>query len=532
MTHIVNRLRSAFERYGPLTALKIQGEQISYQKLNCLAWQVAGYLLEQDKSCGRVGIFVQRELAAYQGVLGALYADRTYVPINPKSSAEKIRSIVAQANISTLILSEAQLIEHRVLFEALGIEHFLVPDLVASRDLVSKNFPLFNVVGCDWLSEYKSIQSVPYTDSIYIMFTSGSTGVPKGVPINDLNLSSFLDSYQAHFDFEPGFIASQTFDFSFDPSVADLFFTWSHGGQVTVLTQDELYCPSDYIQREEIQIWASVPALAEFMRKLGALEDNAFPLLQRSIFCGEALTKSLAQEWKRAAPNSSIENWYGPTETTIYIAHKAISDLELEDASTNHYVPIGDGLTGHELRIVDTNHGLLEKGGKGELVIKGPQLSGGYLDDLKKTNQSFCAMPWDKTVDNRWYKTGDLVWMDDNGDFCYSGRLDNQIKISGRRIELGEIERCLQVYGGLDPVVVVPVFDDEGIIVHLVAFTTVPLARAQLREINALCKEYIEPIFYPKKIRSIAAFPINFSGKVDRKRLAAEAAGQVESALV
>lgn len=528
MAHIVNRLKEAFDRYAPLAALKIQGDSFSYQQLSDLAWQVAGYLLEKDSTKGCVGIFVQRELSAYQGVLGALFAGRTYVPINPKSSVDKISSIIKQANVSTLIVSAAQYREYGLLFAALGVEHLIVPELGTLNEEDDLNRSTLSVVGADSLIQYRADSSVAYSEHLYIMFTSGSTGVPKGVAINNRNLTSFLDSYETHFNFSPGFIASQTFDFSFDPSVADLVYTWLHGGQVTALTKDELYCPSEYIKRENIQVWASVPALAEFLRQLGGLEDNAFPSIERSIFCGEALTKSLASAWRKAAPNSTVENWYGPTETTIYITHKEITAVELADASANHYVPIGKGLAGHELCVVDADCQLIDLGGKGELVIKGPQLSKGYLGDSKRTDQAFVAMPWDSGEDNRWYKTGDLVWVDSKGDLCYSGRIDNQIKISGRRIELGEIERCLQVYGGVDPVVVVPIYKEDGIVDRLVAYTTMPLDKKQLKEVNVHCRAHLEPIFYPKKIFSIAALPTNHNGKVDRKQLVVDASGEVE----
>ncbi|PCJ22092.1 MAG: hypothetical protein COB04_01155 [Gammaproteobacteria bacterium] len=529
MTHIVGRLISAFEHYGPLTALKILDKKYSYGELYRLSLQMAGYLASEDSTSGAVGILVQRELAAYQGVLGALFANRTYVPINPQSSTEKIKSIVKQANISTLVISEAQLYEYRGLLETLDLDSLLVPELTASSENEAREASLPRVIDQGVLATFEGAVGGGYSDSLYIMFTSGSTGTPKGVPINNRNLTSFINAYQSHFDFEPGFIASQTFDFSFDPSVADLIFTWLHGGQVTALTKEELYCPSDYIVREGIQVWASVPALAEFIRQLGALEENSFPSIERSIFCGEALTKSLAKAWRKAAPNSTLENWYGPTETTIYISHKVISDSELQDVDTNHYVPIGAGLGAHELCIVDANHQLVGPEDKGELVIKGPQLCDGYLDEQRKTERAFVAMPWDQSAENRWYKTGDLVWRNAKGDFCYSGRLDNQIKISGRRIELGEVERCLQVYGRLDPVVVVPIYSESGAVDRLVAYTTQSLDKDQIKEVKKRCRNNIEAIFYPKKIVSISKFPTNFSGKVNRKKLTADANDQLEA---
>ena len=513
--HIGKRIFESFARNELRTALKIGDARYSYGRLGELAWQVASCLCEKTVAGQRVGIFVQKQLAAYQGVLGTLFSGRVYVPINPRHSKEKIASIVEQAEISVVITSKSLLLENIGLLYASGIKTVIVPE----QELTEDELPhAFEIIDQQELAQWSGIGRFHCNDDIYLMFTSGSTGVPKGVPINDTNLCAFLDNANKCSQLAPGFVASQTFDLSFDLSVADLFFTWTNGGQLTVLGQEEMYCANEFIQRENIELWFSVPALADFMRQLGALQENAFPSIRRSLFCGEALTKTLARAWRIAAPNSTIENCYGPTETTIFISRREVDEVDLQETTQSHYVPIGEIFADHQCALVDGDNQRVVQGDKGELVVKGDQLSCGYLNNVEKTQQVFLAMPWDRSSNNRWYKTGDLV-SSDGENLYYWGRLDNQIKIAGRRIELGEIEKCLQIYGGLDPVVVVPVYDDEGIIVSLEAYTTVSLDKSRKREIKQHCEGHIEPLFYPKKIHCIEKFPTNLNGKVDRKKL-------------
>lgn len=286
-----------------------------------------------------------------------------------------------------------------------------------------------------------------------------------------------------------------------------------------MLSNEEMYCPSEYIQRENINLWFSVPALASFMNQLGALEENAFPSLKRSLFCGEALTKSLAKTWMRAAPNSTVENLYGPTETTISITRKLVTESDTEQVEKTHFVAIGDIFENHTLALIDSDNAQVQKGETGEIILKGPQLAEEYLNNEEKTHTSFVQMPWDDSCTNRWYKTGDLARFDSSGELIYVGRADNQIKLSGRRMELGEIEHCLVVKGKLDPVVVVPVTNEEGITTHLVAFTTRVLEKEDLSELSSRCLDHLESIFYPKAFYTLDKFPSNYSGKVDRKKL-------------
>jgi acyl-coenzyme A synthetase/AMP-(fatty) acid ligase len=311
--------------------------------------------------------------------------------------------------------------------------------------------------------------------------------------------------------------ASNTYDLTFDLSVADMFFTWTNGGTLCVLPEYEKLLPTEYINREDIGIWSSVPTIISFMNDMGALQPNAFPGIERSLFCGEALTKKLADAWHRAAPNSTLENLYGPTEATIWLSRYEYKPKNHDGDFRNGIVPIGKPFPNHRFELIDSD-GKMVKDSPGEIVYKGPQVSSGYLNNPEKNASTFVKFEWDASNDI-WYKSGDLGIVNNQGDYEFIGRIDNQIKFGGRRVELGEIESTLIKSGDLKTAVVVPFKDEQGVVKALGAFTTSKLNDEKEEDTREVFAKYMDPVFFPKYIISIDAFPQNSSDKIDRNKL-------------
>ena len=248
------------------------------------------------------------------------------------------------------------------------------------------------------------------------------------------------------------------------------------------------------------------------------LKENSFPDLKYSLFCGEALPKGLTDAWQEAAPNSSIENYYGPTEATVSIS-RYLYKKELKTRSFNNEIlPIGKIFYDHSFAIVDEQLNKIKKGEKGQLIIKGNQLAKGYINDSEKTKKVFRKMPWD-TTDGIWYLTGDIAFVNDFEEIEYIGRIDNQLKIAGRRIETGEIEGAILKSNLIKDIVVVPKKDLDGSIIYLIGFTTSDLSNDKRNEINNHALKYIEKLFLPRKIVVIEKMPETSSGKTDRNKL-------------
>lgn len=491
------------QRHESQIALSCQGKAITYGLLNQKSLQIAALLHSRGIQKQNIGILTQRTISAYTGILGTLYAGCSYVPLNPKHPISRLASMIKVARISTLIFDESENIDLPELLKlAGGVNWVLLPE----KD-IENVMPLPEPI----LSGAN--------DLAYIMFTSGSTGIPKGVLVTHANVVSHIDNMTEMYEFAPGDRCSQTFDLSFDPSVSDIFCAWFNGSTLCVLPAEEMYCVSEFIQREKITFWASVPTLANFMIKLGQLNPCAFPSLKHSTFCGEPFPQSVANLWSEAAPNSTIENIYGPTEATVYVTRHVYQKQEQARNYSNKIVPIGLPLPGQRAVLVDENLLAVPAGKIGELCVSGSQVTLGYLDDPEKTAQVFVAMPWDNGVQNRWYKTGDLALFNEDGNLECLGRIDSQIKIGGQRMELGEIEAMLREIVETNDVAVIPTSYVDGMPQGVVAFIAKELSPQNIVEIQGRCKQKLLSPFVPKSIHTLKALPLNTSGKIDRKAL-------------
>jgi amino acid adenylation domain-containing protein len=502
------------EFFKSQVAIKIGNREITYQELNNKALNIAAALVAEGITNETVGLVGQRKASYYFGILGILYAGCHYCPINPKYNASRIKAIIESANIRFLIGDSEDLLK---LETTLGIDDFSASVIVPEGKIPARK---------RWFGEGVLDRTIPIDRPVisnsenlsYLLFTSGSTGTPKGVKVTHSNITSFLMNMASIYKLEPGFKASQTFDFSFDPSVSDMFFTWSQGGQLCVLPEEELMLPSEYIRREKIVYWNSVPSLAVFMNKMGKLTKNCFPDLKFSMFCGEQFPKYIADIWRLAAPNSTIENLYGPTEGTIYISRYLYKSEDTGKIFRNSVIPIGQPFPNHEVAIVDDSGRSVIQGETGEICFKGKQITNGYLNDSVKTNLVFVNFEWD-SICGKWYKTGDLGFVNKDGNVECIGRRDNQIKIAGRRIEIGEIEAVLAKFPAIFDAVVVPVRDANDIVTGCVAFTMNNLSKEEENLIRNETLTFIERVFFPKKIFTIGSFPLTSSGKTDRKAL-------------
>src|SRR5207248_4135238 len=224
-----------------------------------------------------------------------------------------------------------------------------------------------------------------------------------------------------------------------------------NGACVCCPTQKQLIKPGRFINDSRLTAWFSVPSTAVFMRRLGDLKPDLYPGLRLSLFCGEALPLEIAREWALAAPNSVIENIYGPTELTIACTAYRWNDVSSPAECEQGIVPIGEPFANMRALIVDEQLHQLEDGVDGELVMTGPQLSLGYWQDRKRTDEAFVAIPNKRGI---YYKTGDRVRRSGPGQpLVYLGRLDNQVKILGHRVELGEVESAVREVSGIPAVV-------------------------------------------------------------------------------
>ncbi len=515
-TNLIDLLIDRFQKYKDLTGMRVDDRSFTYGEIYNYSINLAKLLKKIEVNSEAVGVVGQRSAASYFSILGIIFAGCHYVPINLKYDDQKKSKIIRDSKIRVLVGSPEDLESINSSIDLANLNNI---------DYLITPYGKFEDKSSHWLDERdcnlmnkSNLNGKNESTLAYVMYTSGSTGNPKGVMVTKANLLSWIENMNDLYPKGIGFIASQTYDLSFDLSVADIFFTFINGGVLSVLSEKEQLMPFDYINNEKIEFWSSVPTLVSFMHKMNFLKPNSFPSIKTSLFCGEPLPKSLADAWMIAAPNSTIENLYGPTEATIWLTRYIYEPGHKGETFTNNNLPIGKPFKKHNIELIDKNENIVMDGSSGEIIYKGPQITLGYLNDKTKTDSVFKTFFWDKSK-SIWYKSGDIGKYNNVGYLECLGRTDSQIKIAGRRIELGELEASLRSIKDLDDIVIVAVKDSENRVKNLIGYTMNNIDEKDILKFRKDSSKNIESIFFPKHIIHIDKFPITPSGKTDRKKL-------------
>jgi amino acid adenylation domain-containing protein len=449
-------MRSA-EQFSERPALIIEGKPLYYWQLREMALRMAATIQAHKEHLDTplVAVFAQRSATAFVSVLGSLLAGTGYVPLNRNFPATRTRFMFERSQCRTIIVDAQSLPQLNALLGGDDRQLLVIaPDL---HDLQThrQQWPRHRFIDARQLESSAAWREPTHDEHAiaYLLFTSGSTGTPKGVMVAHGNVTSFVDYMADRLEVTEQDIASQMFDLTFDLSAFDMFVAWGRGACLCCPSRKTLINPGKFIQDQKLTIWFSVPSTVVLMKQLGLLKPDRFPSLRWSLFCGEPLPVSCAEAWLKAAPNSILENLYGPTELTIactaYRWHPERSAAEAEGG----IVPIGHAYPGMNVLVVDDSLHEVEPGEQGELLMNGPQMALGYWRDPEKTNSAFVVPPGREQI---FYRTGDRVRRPvGDGPLTHLGRTDSQIKVLGHRVELGEVEAAVRQASGMDSVVAV-----------------------------------------------------------------------------
>ncbi len=487
-------------------AIKAGKFEISFGDLAVLARKIAS-ALQPNLNTKRVGILGSRSIPAYAGILGAAWAGATYVPLNMKWPAERLITLLNDLELDALIVdaSGAKLLTPEVL------EH--APELILRSDDAAE------VPGSIAFSEIPGV--APETPAVltedelgYIVFTSGSTGMPKGVMVSCGSLKRYLDETEKWMGLTQADRIAEAHDITFDLSIHNMFLAWREGSSLHLMTALDMMAPQAFIRKHDITVWMSVPTIVNNMRRANKLSGGLLPTLRLSIFCGEPLAMPTVDAWASAAPNSTIENIYGPTECTVVCTRQRLTNPPLITPKRG-ILAIGQAYENFEIAICGEDGAPLPDGETGEIALASPQLSNGYFKAPEQTDKAF------RMIDGkRWYYTGDLGYRDENGILHHMGRTDNQVKMKGNRIELEEVETHLRRVCNTELATVVAWPFIDGTPQGLVGFTTAKdKDEATIRkEMMATLPEYM----VPSRILLRDEMPRNINDKIDRKALLAE----------
>jgi D-alanine--poly(phosphoribitol) ligase subunit 1 len=470
--------------YPKAAAHRYADKSLAYGDLLEQALRFASYLAERystdKKPCVILG---HKESELLIGFLGCAFSGTAYVPLDttlPKERIDHIVSVVESPEIFTVERIKQILLEHK---------KTLSDPLKAAA-----------------------------ADPAYIMFTSGSTGQPKGVEISRGNLNDFVQwmSDEQKFAFGGEVFLNQA-PFSFDLSIMDLYLSLSSAGTLFSIIRDEIINPAELfktLERSEVSVWVSTPSFAQLCASDALFSEKLLPNIKKFLFCGETLPASLARELLTRFPKAQVWNTYGPTEATVATSSILVSR---EIAERFDPLPIGYCKARAKLFILDEDNHAVPEGESGEIVISGANVGLGYCKAPELTKRSFFTFQGEPA-----YRTGDSGHQKGALFFC-EGRKDFQVKFHGYRIELGDIETNLRALPGvLDAAVLLK--RSERAQDFLAAFILSAAAEQsshfeRARELKKRLSERLPGYMIPQRFFFVESFPINANGKIDRKAL-------------
>lgn len=489
----------------------VDGErELSYAELDARSSSLAAVLADHGVAPGdRVGLLLEKSLEAVIAIYATLKAGATYVPMDDQAPVHRLAYIARDAGMRCLVGSAASADVCR----GIRLEGAPLETVIGATDEDDRD-----AEGTKWLAWRTAVEfpatAPPVTadpDALaYILYTSGSTGEPKGVMLSHANCLAFVDWAAEEVGVGPHDRLSSHAPFHFDLSTFDLFAA-AHGAATLVLVPRELsmfpVMVATFIAEQAITVWYSVPSALTALVLRGQLESASLPALRVVIFAGEVFPIKYLAQLMELVSNPRYLNFYGPTETNVCTWY----EVRREDVLAEE-LPIGRPLPLVDATIVGEDGTPISAGEQGELVISGPTVMHGYWGDQQRTARTLSV---ERGV--RSYRTGDLVRRREDGELMFVGRGDAQIKTRGYRVELGEIEAALNAIDDVVEAAVIAVPDDT-ITNRLQAFvvTSTPITATQLARLS---RERLPSHMIPDEIELRAELPKSSTGKIDRRAL-------------
>jgi len=519
--NVYSVFHQSVQAYPDRCALFVNDREYTYRALEKLIDDIVPHIMNTDDEY--IGLFAHKTITAYVGLLAILKAGKAYVPLNPKLPALRNEAIRETGNISIIIGDNEHRTELQDFIKVCDTELTIILPDTDSSDGVPYGLNRKDVFFYrDQITRRNTNDRIAISTPgryAYLLFTSGSTGIPKGVPVSHQNVHCYIDNINAIYDFNEFDLFSQTFNLTFDVSVHDMFIAWSNGAALYCVPNKYVFMPAKFIIKHTLTVWFSVPSIPRIMNKYGMIKPGIFPDLRYSLFAGEPLHAEIAELWSNAAPNSIIDNLYGPTEVTITITRYSWNPSSRQQMkSYNGIMSIGKIYPDHRYTLLPNQENPDDKN-YGELLISGGQVVDSYLKNDKATQESFITLDEDRN--HRWYRTGDIMRKDEDGDLFYVTRKDEQIKIRGNRIELGEIDYTIKSCIGSQSSVTLPYPYKTANIEHILVFLLESI-RVGDPEIIQYCKERLPDFMIPGIIIRVAEFPLNSNGKIDKQALIKE----------
>ncbi len=424
MNNIVEWIDSSANEYGNKCAFRYWDKEVSFFELRNIAQRIGLKLFSLLNDNRPVAVIMPKGIETVCAYFGVAYTGRIYAPIDSSMPTRRIQQIIETINPSAIVTTEEMLDFVRASIGEVNTQIFLFRDIISGE--VDENDRV--AVG------------IISTDPLYVIFTSGSSGTPKGVVTSHLALMTYIESYSKMMRISSDDVIANQSPLDYIAAIRDIYLP-IYSGCTTVILDKKLFMqPGKLFEEMDAKSvtcagW-SASSLAT-LSKLHAFEDGIIPKkLNKLCFSGSVLGIETLRKWQKALPEVMFVNQYGPTEVTASCTYYVMDHA----VSTKESIPIGVPYDNYRVFIIDEHGNEANKGAVGEICVTGPGLALGYYNNPEKTRERFVQNPLAPLYNEMMYKTGDYGHMDEDGNLWFHGRMDRQIKIMGHRVELDAIE--------------------------------------------------------------------------------------------
>ena len=495
MKNVLQLLEKSQAKFPDKAAFIDENNTLTYNQLTDGAKRIGSALAAEGKTKCPVAVYVNRGVDMINAMLGIVYSGNFYTIIDTEMPKERIEKIFSTLKPAAIVADSANIDGAR----DFGCKAYLIDDL--KNEKINENV----------LSSIRSEQID--TDELYILYTSGSTGMPKGTVITHKNVLAYSKWAVDEFNIDENTVFGNQTPFYFSMSVTDIFSTLRTGATLVIIPKICFAFPiklTQFLNEHRVNTIYWVPSAFGIAKNFKLFDVEKPKYLKTVLFAGEVMPVKYLNYWiENLDENTVFANLFGPTETTdictFYRVNRAFDDAES--------LPIGTYCDNCGVFILKEDGTRADIGEEGELYVRGSFVAAGYYNNPEKTKEAFVQNPLNSSYPEICYKTGDLVKMNEQGEIIYIGRRDFQIKRMGYRIELGEIEAAANAVEGVKECACV--FNKESDKIYLF------YSAAKLKEsdIAGILKQKLNAYFMPDEIRKIPSMPRNQNGKIDRKEL-------------
>lgn len=499
MINVLEYLQYSALQYPDKTAYADETRSVTFQELDCQARRLATRIVRQvnGQTNVPVGVFLEKSVNAVVSFMAVVYSGNFYVPFDISAPAVRFQNILSVLQPACIITSQKH--DEELTQKTDGQYSLLTfetaletePDNIVLQQIQNRHVD---------------------TNPLYVLFTSGSTGIPKGVVISHRSVIDYIEWVTQTFSIDSKTIFGNQAPFYFDNSILDIYSTLKNSSTMYIIPEMTFIFPPkllSYLQEKQINTIFWVPSALVSVANAKILHQFPLPHLQKILFCGEVMPTKQLNVWRKNLPSALYANLYGPTEITDVCSYYII-DREFQD---DEPLPIGFPCTNTDIFLIHQGTPVAH-GEIGELCVRGTCLSLGYYGNPEKTREVFIQNPLQNHYQELIYCTGDLAYYNEQGELMYAGRKDFQIKHMGHRIELGEIETAASAIAGIRRTCAL--YDQKAQQIILICETDL----SDQKLIYQQCKQRLPKYMIPSIIHCIDAMPLNANKKIDRVQLA------------